>query len=226
MTSRPQILIVEDDPSMAELLSQGLSESGFHCKIAPNGAEALKQLSGIDVILSDIMMPIMNGLHMTTKVRESGNQTPIIFITAKDQTRDTVAGLEAGGDDYIVKPFEFAEVIARINSALRRSRLTSELLCFGDLVLDSKNRTVVRQEHELFLSTTEYCLLEFLVRNPNQVWSKTVLLKEVWQDEGYRDDNIVELYINYLRKKTECFDMPRMIQTVRGQGYVLEVSQH
>jgi DNA-binding response OmpR family regulator len=223
--NKPQILIVEDDLAMAELLFQGLTESGFRCRIAENGSEALKSTQDIDLILSDIMMPVLNGLNMVTEIRKRGIQTPVIFLTAKDQTQDIVLALEAGGDDYIVKPFKLAELLARIHAALRRANQSIDILKWQDLVLDCRTRRAERNGHQLFLSTTEFALLEYFMRNPNLVHSKATLLRSVWQDDGYRSDNIVEIYINYIRKKTETFNQAKIIHTVRGQGYVLKQPQ-
>jgi two-component system response regulator MprA len=215
-----RILIVEDEPEMAQLLTQALTEYGFECRSAANGAQGLSMITDADLLLVDIMMPVMNGLTMVETLRQDGDQTPVIFLTAKDETRDVVNGLEAGGDDYLVKPFKLDELIARVRAALRRAKKTSPVLFSEGFRLDCIARTAFRDEFQLFLSSTEFILLELFLRHAGEILSKRLILREVWSDEGYRDENIVELYVNYLRKKTEAFGAPRIINTVRGRGYV------
>lgn len=215
-----RILIVDDEPEMVQLLSQALTECGFQCISAVNGAQGLAQCEEADLVLVDIMMPVMNGLAMVEALRAKGNLIPVIFLSAKDQTSDVVKGLEAGGDDYLVKPFKLDELIARVRAALRRAKNTSQVLSCDGFRLDCMTRHASRDGHQLFLSSTEFMLLELFLRRAGEVISKRLILKEVWSDEGYRDENIVELYVNYLRKKTEAFGGQRVIQTVRGKGYV------
>ncbi len=221
-----QILIVEDDREMSALLAQALTESGFECEQAGDGKEALRRVRNKDLVVLDVMMPRMNGLELAAAMRLQGVRTPIIFLTARDQTKDVVAGLEVGGDDYLVKPFKLEELIARIRSLLRRVESFAGVLKWHDLELDTKARILMRQEREIFLSATEFALLELLMRSPDVVVSKQRVLSEVWRDDGYRDENIVEIYVNYLRKKTEGFGASRVIQTVRGKGYVLALAAH
>ena len=216
----PRILVVEDEPEMAQLLVQALTESGFSCQSAANGVQGLALCSQADLLLVDIMMPVMNGLNMVETIRAGGDRTPVIFLTAKDQTSDIVEGLEVGGDDYLVKPFKLDELVARVRSALRRAKNTSQVLTCEGFRLDCMTRNASRDGQQLFLSSTEFLLLELFLRHAGEVLSKRLILKEVWSDEGYRDENIVELYVNYLRKKTESFGGQRTIQTVRGKGYV------
>jgi DNA-binding response OmpR family regulator len=220
-----RLLIVEDEREMAELLRQGLSELGYFCAVAPNGAAGLKVAPEFDLLLVDVMMPVMNGFMMVEKLREQGHRMPIIYLTAKDTTKDVVRGLEVGADDYLVKPFKFDELIARVKAALRRARDLSQVLVWHDLTLDCAKRTVRRDCHEIFLSATEFALLELFMRRPETVLSKGILLEEVWHDDGYRDENIVETYVTYLRRKTEARDASRVIQTVRGKGYVLALAE-
>lgn len=215
-----RILIVDDELEMTQMLSQALTESGFQAICASNGVEGLARIGEVDLALVDIMMPSMNGLSMVETLRADGNLTPVIFLSAKDQTSDVVRGLEVGGDDYLVKPFKLEELIARIRSALRRAKSTAQVLVFESIRLDCMSRKAWRDQHQLYLSSTEFLLLEFFLRRPGEVISKRLILKEIWSDEGYRDENIVELYVNYLRKKTEAFGGDRMIHTVRGRGYV------
>lgn len=220
-----RILIVEDEAEMAELLVQALSELGFSCEVAANGAVGLKKAAEFDIALVDVMMPVMNGFVMVEKLRERGLRMPIIYLTAKDSTRDVVHGLDVGADDYLVKPFKLDELIARVKAALRRSRDLSLVLNWHDLRLDCVKRLAFRGERELFLSATEFALLELFMRRPETVLSKRLLLEEVWRDAGYRDENIVETYVTYLRRKTEALGCERVIHTVWGKGYVLTLAE-
>lgn len=220
-----RILIVEDEDEMAEILVEALSNLGYSCEVALNGAAGLRMAPGFDLLLVDVMMPVMNGFVMVEKLREQGERMPIIYLTAKDTTKDVVRGLELGADDYLIKPFKLDELIARIRAALRRARDLSQILNWHDLHMDCAKRVAWRGEAELFLSATEFSLLELFLRRPETVLSKSLLLEEVWHDEGYRDENIVETYVTYLRRKTESRDASRVIQTVRGKGYVLALAE-
>jgi two-component system copper resistance phosphate regulon response regulator CusR len=221
-----RILIVEDEPEMANLLYQALTESGFQCQIAANGKLGLDRCESVDLMLVDGMMPQMDGFEMVTTMRNMGNQTPVIFLTAMDQTRDVIRGLESGGDDYIIKPFRLEELIARMRAILRRASESSQTVACNGFQLNTATRTVVRDGHEIHLSATEFLVFELLLRRPGKTLPKSLFLKEIWSDEGYRDENIVELYVNYLRKKTEAFGGTRVIHTVRGQGYRFGDSQN
>ncbi len=216
-----RILIVEDEREMADLLCQILSESGYTCTRASTGAEGLSKAGNADLILADVMMPVMNGFEMVAELRQQGNTTPIIFLTAKDSTKDLVQGLEMGGDDYLVKPFKLEELLARVKANLRRARDTSTTLRWNEFFLDCSKRTAFRGESELFLSPTQFALLEAFMRRPGVIISKSQLLEWVWADEGYRRENIVETYVNYVRSKTEVRGSARVIHTVRRKGYVL-----
>ena len=216
-----RILIVEDEAEMRELLSQSLTDSGYVCSSASNGQTGLAKSASADLILVDVMMPSLNGYDMIRRLRERGNRVPVIFLTAKDTTKDLVLGLEVGADDYIVKPFKLDELLARIKAILRRMRETSTTLVWNDFVLDCSKRTAFRDGHEIFFSPTEFSLFELLMRNADRVLSKNFILEQLWADQGYRRENIVETYVNYLRGKTEMRDAPRVIHTVRRRGYVL-----
>lgn len=206
---------------MGELLSQSLSESGYSCLLATNGSSGLDRAKGVDLILADVMMPVMTGYEMVQTLRSQGNRVPVIFLTAKDQTRDLVQGLEVGGDDFLVKPFKFEELLARVKAILRRARETSLVIEWSEYRMDCSKRTVFRGSQEIFLSPTEFSLFELFLRRPDIILPKTLILEELWADDGYRRENIVETYVNYLRAKTEMNGYPRVIQTVRGRGYVL-----
>ena len=206
---------------MGELLSQSLTESGYSCLLASNGNAGLDKVKDADLILADVMMPVMNGYEMVQILRSQGNRIPVIFLTAKDQTRDLVQGLEVGADDFIVKPFKFEELLARVKAMLRRARETSLVVTWDDYRMDCSKRTLFRGSQEIFLSPTEFSLFELFLRRPDVILSKMLILEELWADDGYRRENIVETYVNYLRAKTEMNGYPRVIQTVRGRGYVL-----
>ncbi len=209
---------------MGELLSQSLTESGYSCLRATNGLGGLEKAKGVDLILADVMMPAMNGFEMVQILRSQGIRVPVIFLTAKDQTKDLVQGLEVGGDDFLVKPFKLDELLARVKALLRRARETSLFVSWDEFRMDCSKRTVFRGPLELFLSPTEFSLFELFLRRPEMILSKSLILEELWADDGYRRENIVETYVNYLRAKTEINGYPRVIQTVRGRGYVLAKS--
>ena len=216
-----RVLIVEDDAEMAGLLLTALEEEGLSCKTAPNGSVGLSLAPEFDLVIVDAMMPVMNGFTMVEKLRASGHVMPAIFLTARDTTQDIVRGLNSGADDYLVKPFKLEELLARIRSALRRGRYDSPKLEWGALSMDCKKRKAFIAKRELFLSPTEFALLELFVRRAGIVLSKSIILEEIWSAEGFRDENIVELYVNYVRRKTELGGEPRILQTVRRRGYVL-----
>jgi len=220
-----RILIVEDEEEMAEILRQALTDEGYCCTIASNGKIGLTKGLDCDLALVDVMMPVMTGFVMVQRMREQGLQIPVIYLTAKDATRDLVYGLEGGGDDYLIKPFALDELLARIKAQLRRARLSTHVLQWEDVTIDCLKRTAFLGHHELFLSGTEFSLLEFFLRHPDEILSKASILKHVWHDEGYRDDNIVETYVAYLRRKIERHGKKRIIHTVRGRGYVLAMDE-
>jgi len=222
---KARLLIVDDEPEMRDILVQALSEEGYACEEASNGKEGLRRSEDFDLVLVDVMMPVMNGFVMVEKMRERGSRIPAIYLTAKDTTKDLVHGLNVGGDDYLVKPFKLDELIARVNSALRRARDLSKVLRWHDVTLDCLKRTTFRGGNEIFLSATEFALMELFLRRPELILSKSLILEEVWHDEGYRDENIVETYVTYLRRKCESHGSPRIIQTVRGRGYVLTLAE-
>lgn len=217
-----KVLVVEDEPAMSTLLAQVLRESGFEVTVAGNGRDGLKEAPGQDLLIVDVMMPEMNGFQMVRQLRSSGRSVPVLFLTARDSPGDIVKGLDLGGDDYLVKPFRLVELLARVRALIRRSRDNRTELQFGDLWIDLNTRQVKRGDARIYLSNTEFALLELLARTPGQPVAKGTIMREVWNDTEERDDNLVEVYINYLRTKLEVGKLPRIIFTVRGKGYMLD----
>lgn len=207
---------------MAGLLEQAFRESGFDVALAANGREGLLLAPGCDVLVVDVMMPVMNGFEMVRQLRGSGVREPVLFLTAKDAVSDRVKGLELGGDDYLLKPFALEELLARVRALLRRSREGQDVLEYADLWLDRRERKARRGEDWLFLSNTELAVLEAFMLSPETALSKATLLRDVWHDDAARDDNIVEVYVSYLRGKLELWGKPRLLHTVRGAGYILQ----
>ena len=208
---------------MARLLDQALTESGFEVTLAENGKLGLALAEEKDLIIVDVMMPVMNGFEMVRRLRDLCIKTPVLFLTARDSVDDRVKGLDLGADDYLVKPFKLDELLARVRALLRRFRDTDEVLELGDLVVDTRTHKVKRGAANIYLSNTEYSLLVLLLRNANHVVSKQTILKEIWDDEtGNRDFNVVEVYIKYLRGKLEILGRSRLIHTVRGTGYMMK----
>jgi two-component system response regulator MprA len=221
------ILVVDDDQAVRDALRRALRMQGYEVTLAGDGEEALLKLrsnpGAADLLIVDILMPRLDGLEMTRRLRADGNQLPILMLTARDQVADRVAGLEAGADDYLVKPFALEELIARVRALLRRlgSDETATTLTFADLELDTGTREVRRGTEMLELTRTEFALLELFLRNPKQVLTRSVIFDRVWgYDFGY-GSNSLDVYISYLRKKTEAGGKPRLIHTVRGVGYAL-----
>ena len=207
---------------MSALLGQALGESGFAVTVAANGKDGLRLAPGYDLVVSDIMMPFMNGLEMVRGIRAEGLRMPILFLTARDSVADRVKGLEIGGDDYLLKPFALAEFVARVRALLRRSKESADVLEYEDLWLDRRERQVRRGPDWLFLSRTEFAVLEAFMLAPGTPLAKASLLRDVWHDDATRNDNIVEVYVGYLRGKIEAHGRSRLLHTVRGVGYVLE----
>jgi len=221
------ILVVDDDQAVRDALRRALRMQGYDVALASDGEEALLKLraspGATDLLIVDILMPRLDGLEMTRRLRADGNTVPILMLTARDQVADRVSGLEAGADDYLVKPFALEELIARVRALLRRlgSDETATTLTFADLELDTGTREVRRGEETLTLTRTEFALLELFLRNPKQVLTRSVIFDRVWgYDFGY-GSNSLDVYISYLRKKTEVGGKPRLIHTVRGVGYAL-----
>ncbi len=219
------VLIVDDDPKLLKMLQRTLTYEGFRVLSATNGNEALAEVQAHrpDVMVLDWFMPGLDGLGVLEHMRAAGDKTLVLMLTARDAVENRVQGLEAGADDYLVKPFAPAELLARIHALLRRPGVVcrDETLRYGDLSLDRVTREARRGERAFELTSKEYDLLCFLMRHPRQVLTRDQILQEVWgyDFDGY--DNVLEVYVGYLRRKTEAADEPRVIQTVRGVGYVL-----
>ena len=219
-----RVLVVEDNPELNRLLAQGLREQGFAVDAVADGLAGRHCASGgvYDVLILDRMLPGLDGLEIVRELRARGIRTPAIFLTALSAVRDRIEGLDAGGDDYLVKPFAFAELLARIRVLLRRSgESISNVLQVADLRLDSANRTVERQGRPIDLSAKQFSLLHYLMRHAGQVVSRTMIVEHVWNFQFEGLTNVVDVHINRLRNKIDRpFDVP-LIQTLRGVGYVL-----
>ena len=222
------LLVVEDEPNIRELLATSLRFAGFEVHTAGTGADALHTAIKVepDLCVLDVMLPDMDGFTVTRKMRESGRQVPIVFVTARDSVDDKIKGLTVGGDDYVTKPFSLEEVVARIRAVLRRSRgdsTSSAALAFHDLELDEDSHEVRRAGRVIETSPTEFKLLRYLMLNPNRVLSKAQILDHVWDYDFRGESGIVESYISYLRRKVDVDGLPPLIPTKRGVGYVLRM---
>ncbi|HEV2376769.1 MAG TPA: response regulator transcription factor [Streptosporangiaceae bacterium] len=221
-----RVLVVDDEPSLADLLASVLKFEGWQTRTAPDGASAVRIAREFrpDAVVLDIMLPDFNGLEVLRRIRQDLPHVCVLFLTARDAVEDRVAGITAGGDDYVTKPFSLEEVLARLRGLLRRAGITrtrgSTLLTAGDLVMDEDAREVRRGGELIELTATEFELLRFLLRNPRRVLSKAQILDRVWDYDFGGKAHVVELYISYLRKKIDAGREP-MIHTVRGVGYVL-----
>ena len=219
------VLIVDDDQKLLKMLRRTLVYEGFDVVTAADGREALAQVDAHrpDVIVLDWLMPGLDGIGVMERLRAAHDETMILMLTARDAIEDRVEGLESGADDYLVKPFAPAELLARIHALLRRSGAPGEgrPLSYVDLVLDPTTRETRRGARQFELTPTEFALLHYLMRHPRQVLRREQILEEVWGYDFGGDDNVLEVYVGYLRKKTEQAGEPRLIQTVRGVGYVL-----
>src|SRR5258706_8142181 len=217
------ILLVEDERTIAAYVKRGLEEQGYAVDIAHTGREALdwSDSGSFDLIVLDIMLPEVGGIAVCRELRARGDRTPILMLTARDLVDDRVAGLDAGADDYLVKPFALAELRARLRALLRRNAASTEQLNYGDVVLDLAAARVTRGGSEVSLTRTEYLLLELFLRNPGRVLSHSQIFQAVWgYDFGLRSNNLW-VYMGYLRTKLEAAGEPRILHTVRGLGYVL-----
>jgi two-component system OmpR family response regulator len=217
------LLVVEDDPTLRELLAASLRFAGFAVSATASGTEALR-IAGSrppDLVVLDVMLPDLDGFEVLRRLRNGGQEVPVLFLTARDAGEDKVTGLTAGGDDYVTKPFRLEELVARIRAILRRTGGgTRDVLTAGDLELDPAARLVSRGGEEISLSPTEFTLLRFLMENADRVLDRARILHHVWRYDFGGDASIVESYISYLRRKVDNRE-PRLIHTVRGVGYVL-----
>lgn len=219
----PHILIVEDEEKITDFLRRGLVYEGYRVDVAHDGQSglALARENPPDLVILDWMLPGMDGLEVCRRLR-SGGPVPILLLTARDSVADRVLGLDAGADDYLIKPFDFDELLARIRALLRRAQPQSpEILKFADLSLDTGTRQAFRGERAIDLTAKEYELLELFMRNPRQVLTRDVIFDRVWGYDFGGESNIIEVYVRYLRQKLETGNEPRLLHTVRGVGYVL-----
>jgi len=225
------VLVAEDDRSVRESLRRSLAFNGFDVAVAVDGADALAQLhrSRPDALVVDVMMPRVNGLEVCRILRAGGDDLPILALTARDAVADRVAGLDAGADDYLTKPFALEELLARLRALLRRrsappTTAAESHLSFADLTLDTTTREVTRGTRPVRLTRTEFALMEMLLRNARTVLTRERILEEVWGFDFATTANSLEVYVGYVRRKTEAESEPRLIHTVRGVGYVLRES--
>jgi two-component system response regulator MprA len=220
-----RILVVDDDPAVRESLRRSLAFNGYDVNLAGDGVDALEAIAATppDGVVLDVMMPKMDGLATCRALRAAGNDVPILMLTARDEVMDRVAGLDAGADDYLPKPFALEELLARLRALLRRTSASDAdagTVRLADLTLDPATREVRRGDRPLHLTRTEFSLLELLIRNPKLVLTRERILDEVWGYDFPTTANSLEVYIGYLRRKTEAEGEPRLIHTVRGVGYV------
>jgi two-component system response regulator MprA len=228
--SRPRVLVVDDDRAVRDSLRRSLEFNGYDVVLAADGAEGLVAVGSQhpDVVVVDVMMPRLDGIETTRALRAAGNDVPILVLTARDAVGDRVEGLDAGADDYLTKPFALEELLARLRALLRRivpdGDGENEVLTFSDLTMDVASRDVARGGRPIELTRTEFTLLEMFLRRPRRVLDRSFILEEVWGYDFPTSANSLEVYVGYLRRKTEAEGEPRLIQTVRGVGYVLKES--
>ncbi|WP_425491438.1 response regulator transcription factor [Nocardioides luti] len=227
--AKPRVLVVDDDKAVRESLRRSLEFNGYDVSLATDGAEALAGIAGAapDVVVMDVMMPRLDGIEATRALRSAGNDVPILVLTARDAVGDRVEGLDAGADDYLTKPFALQELLARLRALLRRvvpHDAPDETLAFSDLSMDVATREVRRAGRSIELTRTEFTLLEMFLRRPRRVLERSFILEEVWGYDFPTTANSLEVYVGYLRRKTEAEDEPRLLHTVRGVGYVLKES--
>jgi len=218
--------VVDDDRPVLESLRRSLAFNGYEVDLARDGLEALARLAERrpDAIVLDVMMPRLDGLETCRRLRAAGEELPVLMLTARDAVSDRVAGLDAGADDYLPKPFALEELLARLRALLRRTSRgneADEVLRFADLTVQPATREVTRGDRQVRLTRTEFALLELLIRHPRQVLTRSRILEEVWGYDFPTTENSLEVYIGYLRRKTEAEGEPRLIHTVRGVGYAL-----
>ncbi len=221
-----RVLVVEDEPAIADFVVRGLTEHGNAVDLARNGTEALEfaAVGSFDVIVLDVMLPEVDGLTVCRRLRERGDKTPVLMLTARDTVDDRVRGLNIGADDYLVKPFAFVELVARVGALARREpALRDAVLRVGDLELDTTRRRATRGDRAIELTTKEYALLEYLMRNPERVLTRTMITERVWNYEVLNGANVIDVYVGHLRRKIDDGHEVRLIHTIRGAGYKIAV---
>jgi two-component system response regulator MprA len=221
-----RVFVVDDDAAVRESLGRALRLEGYEVELAADGAEALERLdgdgAGVDLVVLDVAMPFVDGLEVCRRLRRGGSRLPVLMLTARDEVADRVAGLDAGADDYVVKPFALEELLARVRALLRRSADEAvDVLHFADLELDPATREVRRGGDLIELTRTEFALLELFMLNPRQVLTRSIIFERVWGYDFGFGSNSLDVYIGYLRRKTEAGGKARLIQTIRGVGYAL-----
>jgi len=220
-----EILVVDDDPALRAALDRALKLEGYRVTFAHDGRQALQMMTGAsqDAVILDLGLPLMDGVEVCRRARERGDRTPVLMLTARDAVSDRVEGLDAGADDYLVKPFALDELLARLRALLRRTVATPAegILKFAEMVVDLQTMEVRRGKRELELTRTEFRLLELFMRNPRVVLSRSRIFEEVWGYDFGASSNALEVYVSYLRRKLEADGEPRLIHTVRGVGYTL-----
>ena len=220
----PRILVVDDDPKVLSLMRRGLGHAGYAVDLAADGEEALASARAErpDLVLLDLMLPGIDGFEVCRRLRQIAAELPILMLTARDRVPDRIAGLDAGADDYLVKPFAFDELLARIRALLRRARpVTAGLVRFADLTIDPSARRVRRGDRVVELTAREHDLLELFARNPRQVFSRELIFERLWGSDFLGESNLIDVHIKRLRDKLEAGGEPRLVQTVRGVGYAL-----
>ncbi|MDB5086193.1 MAG: Response regulator MprA [Mucilaginibacter sp.] len=221
------ICLVEDEQKVAAFISKGLEEQGYKIRIANDGitAKALLQNNDFDLLILDVMLPDINGIELCRQIRFTNTKTPILMLTALDQIQNKVSGLKAGADDYLVKPFHFIELLARIEALLRRQKVVEvadHILAFDDLKLDTWSNVAERAGQQIALTAKEYTLLELFMSHPNKVLSREYIAEQVWKIDFDTGTNFIDVYVNYLRKKIEKGFKNKLIHTVIGMGYILK----
>jgi len=222
-----RVLVVEDERRIADFLSRGLSEQGYAVDVAYDGDEALDWtgIAEFDVIILDVMLPVRDGIQVCRILRERGAKTPILMLTARDAVEDRVRGLDSGADDYLVKPFAFSELLARLRALTRREPAAlGAVLQIGNLTMDTSAREVLRQGSPIELTTKEYALLEYLMRHANQVLTRTMIAEHVWNYDFDNATNVIDVHIRNLRRKIDDPFSTKLVQTVRGAGYRISAS--
>jgi heavy metal response regulator len=223
-----KILIVEDEKKVSDFVRKGLQEEGYVTDAVYNGEDGLRMGSDdvYDLVILDIYLPKMDGLTVLKKLREKKINTPVLLLTVRATIEDKVLGLNSGADDYLTKPFAFQELLARVRALLRRRvEVNSAEITVSDLVLDPVRRSVNRGGRKIELTAKEFSLLEFMMRNPERVLTRTAIINHVWNYDFDSETNVVDVYVNYLRRKIDAGEAPKLIHTIRGVGYVLKAEE-